>query len=225
MTPSSLPSSGASNQPRAVQAQLDPFRPRTTSRAPTGPSTGAPPPRPSPPAASHTPPASDRRPRPTPGPPRPHRRQRRRHPPRPVKTPAPRRGPTPCRYPRHAARRWPRHPRHQPTRRTPRRVHHRPDQEPPTQEAARTTRLACSGCHATPVRDVSRHDTVPGAGVEPARPEGPAGLSRLRLPFRHPGRAGQPRRRTGGLRRARFRCRGEGLGEQQTAQGGHGRRE
>jgi hypothetical protein len=28
---------------------------------------------------------------------------------------------------------------------------------------------------------------VPGGGVEPPRPEGPAGLSRLRLPFRHPG--------------------------------------
>ena len=31
---------------------------------------------------------------------------------------------------------------------------------------------------------------VPGEGFEPSRPEGPAGLSRLRLPFRHPGRAG-----------------------------------
>ena len=30
-------------------------------------------------------------------------------------------------------------------------------------------------------------EAVPGGGVEPPRPEGPAGLSRLRLPFRHPG--------------------------------------
>ena len=28
---------------------------------------------------------------------------------------------------------------------------------------------------------------MPGAGVEPARPFGPGGLSALRLPFRHPG--------------------------------------
>ena len=28
---------------------------------------------------------------------------------------------------------------------------------------------------------------VPGAGLEPARPEGPGILSPLRLPFRHPG--------------------------------------
>src|SRR3954453_321777 len=31
---------------------------------------------------------------------------------------------------------------------------------------------------------------VPGAGVEPTRSREPAGLSRLRLPFRHPGLAG-----------------------------------
>ncbi len=33
--------------------------------------------------------------------------------------------------------------------------------------------------------------TVPGEGLEPSRPEGPAGLSRLRLPVTPPGRAGR----------------------------------
>ena len=33
---------------------------------------------------------------------------------------------------------------------------------------------------------------VPGEGLEPSRPEGPAGLSRLRLPVTPPGRVPQP---------------------------------
>ena len=41
-------------------------------------------------------------------------------------------------------------------------------------------------------RPVASASAVPGEGFEPSRPigAGPAGLSRLRLPFRHPGRVG-----------------------------------
>ncbi len=36
-------------------------------------------------------------------------------------------------------------------------------------------------------REFDPSKTVPGAGLEPAWPRGPGGLSPLRLPFRHPG--------------------------------------
>ena len=41
------------------------------------------------------------------------------------------------------------------------------------------------------VKGLNKKTMVPGEGLEPSRPEGPAGLSRLRLPVTPPGRVPQ----------------------------------
>ena len=107
-------------------------------------------------------------------------------------------------------------------------LHQRPPSRPRRQSAARTFLLPDrvgaplpGGRGRTDLRVGSGHDrrrehrlvhAVPGEGIEPSRPEGPAGLSHLRLPISPPGRvASQRYASAAGRPRTRFTTTGRPL--------------